>query len=919
MMGSQTAAVKPGNQQPTKRQIKTHNWFQKTAQRRQEQQRQKQSKQQRWHGDTLIDAGALSLPQCLQDLPEVAAVTERCFLECFCGKAVLTMAMQAHTLPCVKPWDVVYGEEFDVLSHGQVLFDTVKAGFLKHIHFGTPCQSMTWARDPQLRSTEWPLGLPQLSEKQRALVSMGNELASFTVSLCELLWSVGATFSVENPELSWLWLLPAFRKLRDLPGVRFARIRFSDFQVPYEKPTLILHNVAHWHSIPLVKFPWLGPKVTLRGLVKVNGRKLFKTKVAQTYPPLLCLRLAELLGQSWGLPAGATPMKGWSFPSKLRLAETTMPLPVETHVVPNGLGALVGLNPLQHVQFGIKTCHPASVQREIDPNLLAALQFECETSLEDIHEFRSQQLRRILHAAEQLHIDREQWIHESPELLRSLTQHIHGPLWRFLIAMAGLQADDFLHDLQQGFPLIGPLPPCEGQAHPATFQAGMSVEELLENRLDRNLRVLSALKELPFSSDIGPQVFEDADLGAMTWPRLLLPDDVQQVTLTRRIPVRELRAKGWRTRVVDHESESGVNAATTPADKIEHDTLDVLADQVLHFFRAGHDVRMWKRDVSKAFRRVPIKAQHLEFAWAVWMHEGLLWVAQHRGMPFGTVSAVYAWHRVGHMLQAIVSKIFRAPVARYVDDFLGASKDLSGGVLLSSLAVLLGFPTDSAKDADQTEAMVVLGALCRVDFPTKVLKTHVEESKANKYAQSLRDMLDNSTLEPGQASKLAGRLSFAVTVSGNRVGRAYIKPFYAQAHAPLPGNLLSPWRRRSAEWFLAYLSHSPVSVRRGVDHSRPCVVTWSDAAGASRWVAAVVHVGGQFWWTRCQTSDAIWNQLLDRGDHQIGFQELLGILLVWGTFQHLLRESLWLAFVDNDGVLHALIGGAAEDLNPLPV
>ena len=100
-----------------------------------------------------------------------------------------------------------------------------------------------------------------------------------------------------------------------------------------------------------------------------------------------------------------------------------------------------------------------------------------------------------------------------------------------------------------------------------------------------------------------------------------------------------------------------------------------------------------------------------------------------------------------------------------------------------------------------------------------------------------------------------------------------------------------------------------MSVRRGVDHSRPCVVTWSDAAGASRWVAAVVHVGGQFWWTRCQTSDAIWNQLLDRGDHQIGFQELLGILLVWGTFQHLLRESLWLAFVDNDGVLHALTRG----------
>ena len=143
---------------------------------------------------------------------------------------------------------------------------------------------------------------------------------------------------------------------------------------------------------------------------------------------------------------------------------------------------------------------------------------------------------------------------------------------------------------------MGKLPLCEGAAEEHGFEAGMTVNELRENRSLFNQKVLSAVKELPFSSDIIPQVLEDFELGAMSQPRPLEPADMQRVSLTRRIPVRELRSKGWRTRVVDHETESGINGATTPADKIKHDTLDVLAEIVLLFFGTGHDVRMWKRD-----------------------------------------------------------------------------------------------------------------------------------------------------------------------------------------------------------------------------------------------------------------------------------------------------------------------------------
>ena len=162
---------------------------------------------------------------------------------------------------------------------------------------------------------------------------------------------------------------------------------------------------------------------------------------------------------------------------------------------------------------------------------------------------------------------------------------------------------------------------------------------------------------------------------------------------------------------------------------------------------------------------------------------------------------------------------------------------------------------------------------------------------------------------------MAGRISFSVIVSGNKVGRAFIKPFHAQAHHPLPGHMMSPWLERASRWFIQYLELSPTSWRGLEEEQRDHIITWSDAAGESRWVAAVVFFQGRWFWTRIMTPDAMWSQLLERGDNQIGFQEMLGVLLTWATFGHLLKGSLWTSYGNNDGVLHAIAnggGGASE-------
>ena len=189
---------------------------------------------------------------------------------------------------------------------------------------------------------------------------------------------------------------------------------------------------------------------------------------------------------------------------------------------------------------------------------------------------------------------------------------------------------------------------------------------------------------------------------------------------------------------------------------------------------------------------------------------------------------------------------------------------------------------------------------------------HIEEAKAERWKACLQQIVNEAKFSLELASKMAGRLSFTVSVAANRVGRAFIKPSYAQQHAPLKAEAVSCLLAWACQWFIHYLTHRPRAVRRGIT-PRPLLVSWQDAAGASRWVAAVVRTDGGYQWTRMQTPLHIWDQLSVRSDSQIGFQELLGVVLVLGTFSPLVAGSLWVGFGDNDGVTHALAKGGGHN------
>ena len=73
---------------------------------------------------------------------------------------------------------------------------------------------------------------------------------------------------------------------------------------------------------------------------------------------------------------------------------------------------------------------------------------------------------------------------------------------------------------------------------------------------------------------------------------------------------------------------------------------------------------------------------------------------------------------------------------------------------------------------------------------------------------------------------------------------------------------------------------------------------WTDAAGATRWIAAILRAEGSWYWTRIRVPELVWSLFLERQDDQLGMQEFLAIPLAVATFEKVLMGTLVTAYID---------------------
>ena len=66
-------------------------------------------------------------------------------------------------------------------------------------------------------------------------------------------------------------------------------------------------------------------------------------------------------------------------------------------------------------------------------------------------------------------------------------------------------------------------------------------------------------------------------------------------------------------RQIDHLTESLINPATRTYETLENDNLDLFFNVIRLLLSYRIEFCMFKENISRAFRRLPIKQQHLKF------------------------------------------------------------------------------------------------------------------------------------------------------------------------------------------------------------------------------------------------------------------------------------------------------------------
>ena len=260
-------------------------------------------------------------------------------------------------------------------------------------------------------------------------------------------------------------------------------------------------------------------------------------------------------------------------------------------------------------------------------------------------------------------------------------------------------------------------------------------------------------------------------------------------------------------RPIDDMTVSMINAATWAKEKLSCDTLDLFfaSMQRLEHLVEGPK-KLWKADIDAAFRRIPIRVDHRQYAQIVLQIGEDVLTSQHLTMMFGSVSSVHAWHRVGCLLRALARRLLWLPVLTYVDDYFAIDLEPNAEGAMQAFAKLvrlcLGSGAIANRKLECRSPLVVLGVECSLD--SRGATFWPSPDKVEKWSATIVQFLSDMRMTGGEASKLAGQLQWAAQSTFNRLGRALLRPIID--HIKARSSIISPQLATALRWWLEVLS-----------------------------------------------------------------------------------------------------------------
>lgn len=173
------------------------------------------------------------------------------FLELFAGRAGFSreaVRCGASLVDVREPLDIY--ESWDILEDKDFEKACIAVGEADHAHIAFPCRSYTRARRtdqfgsvPVIRSDACPQGWGHPTAEE------GNRILDRCIALAKVCLEKSKTFSFENPEFSFAWLMPKMLKLLNRPDVFEVGLDQCPYGAISVKATKIVTNAEWMRSV----------------------------------------------------------------------------------------------------------------------------------------------------------------------------------------------------------------------------------------------------------------------------------------------------------------------------------------------------------------------------------------------------------------------------------------------------------------------------------------------------------------------------------------------------------------------------------------------------------------------------------------------------------------------------------------------
>ena len=195
-------------------------------------------------------------------------------------------------------------------------------------------------------------------------------------------------------------------------------------------------------------------------------------------------------------------------------------------------------------------------------------------------------------------------------------------------------------------------------------------------------------------------------------------------------------------------------------------------------------------------------------------------------------------------------------------------------------------------------------------------KLYVTTARLQALDKMLLQILLQGRLASGQAASLSGKLGFTITGTFGKVGRAKIRPILRRAY--------SSYQRLTYQlqccliwWRKFFRCYEPRPIPMSLQHL-PTIISYSDGEGSqagvgvAAWCPWLQHPVAAYARVPQVVRD-MWGSMAGKDTYRdIFLVEAVGPLLILEAFPKLVKDALWIHFIDNSGSEASLVSGSSS-------